>query len=54
MPNHEVWKARMCGFDVLQRVVRSGSCVALCSASTGTWYLRPKMSVVSLEFLPMP
>lgn len=43
----------MCGLEQLQSVVHSGSCVALCSASTGTANWRPKMSWVVCEFLPI-
>ena len=44
---------RMCGLEQLQSVTQSGSCVALCSASTGTANWRPKMSWVVVEFLPI-
>ena len=47
-PNHEAWKARMCGLEKL----KIGMAVALCSASTGTEKRRPKMSVVPLLLTP--
>ena len=48
-PNHEAWKARMCGLEKL----KMGMAVALCSASTGTEKRRPKISIVPLLLTPL-
>merc|ERR1719267_514207 len=51
-PNHDVWKARMCGLSKLVKTIIIENCDALCSASTGTENSRPKMSVVPRELTP--
>ena len=47
-PNHDAWKARMCGLLQLEITRR----VALCSASTGTLKILPSRAVMRRELLP--